>query len=118
MMAPDAFAQWLSRAREPAGGPSYPVLQRGADLFTDLGCGGCHAVRGTTRHHRGRARQPLMQLLGILNGLTSEREYVQIVCIDLEPHRAGPREGWHVQSLLRHVTDASGDGPSAGLNTP
>lgn len=44
---PDQFAAWLERERQPARQPADPLAQRGAALFVDLGCGGCHTVRGT-----------------------------------------------------------------------
>ena len=47
VMEPEVFEQWLERERRPAAQPDNPARQRGADLFTDLGCGGCHSVRGT-----------------------------------------------------------------------
>jgi cytochrome c oxidase subunit II len=48
VMEPDAFDAWLAReaaaaAPPPAGGPAAA----GAELFAALGCGGCHAIRGT-----------------------------------------------------------------------
>jgi cytochrome c oxidase subunit II len=48
VMEPDAFDAWLAHAAAPAtpppaGGPAAA----GAKLFADLGCGGCHAIRGT-----------------------------------------------------------------------
>jgi cytochrome c oxidase subunit II len=47
VMEPDDFAEWLEHERHPAVQPADPVAQRGAGLFADLGCAGCHAVRGT-----------------------------------------------------------------------
>jgi cytochrome c oxidase subunit 2 len=35
------------RQRRPAGTPADPFLQRGAALFIQHGCGGCHTVQGT-----------------------------------------------------------------------
>lgn len=46
-MEPNAFDEWLSRQAAPAREPSTPTTARGRDLFLALGCGGCHAVRGT-----------------------------------------------------------------------
>lgn len=47
VMEPDAFAEWLRREAGPAAAPAGDDAAAGARLFTDLGCGGCHAVRGT-----------------------------------------------------------------------
>ena len=48
VMEPDAFDAWLAHAAAPAAPPppDGPVAA-GAQLFADLGCGGCHAIRGT-----------------------------------------------------------------------
>jgi cytochrome c oxidase subunit 2 len=43
---PDEFEEWLRREREPAGPPAGEAAARGARLFIERGCGGCHAVRG------------------------------------------------------------------------
>jgi cytochrome c oxidase subunit II len=42
-----AFAAWLEAQRLAAVRSSDPFAQRGATLFRDAGCGGCHTVRGT-----------------------------------------------------------------------
>ncbi len=46
-LEPGAFEAW--RAAEAAGAaePATAELQRGAELFVDTGCGGCHTIRGT-----------------------------------------------------------------------
>ena len=46
-MQPAAFDRWLADQRRPAPAPSDAVARRGRALFTDNGCGGCHAVAGT-----------------------------------------------------------------------
>lgn len=45
VMEPEAFDRWLAAQREPV----LPAAgaERGARLFLELGCGGCHTVRGT-----------------------------------------------------------------------
>jgi cytochrome c oxidase subunit 2 len=40
------FDAWLTHAAQPAPDPQTPELREGRDLFTNLGCGACHAVRG------------------------------------------------------------------------
>jgi cytochrome c oxidase subunit 2 len=48
VMEPDAFDAWLARAAAPAAPPPPDTpAAAGAKLFVDLGCGGCHAIRGT-----------------------------------------------------------------------
>lgn len=47
VMQPAAFAEWLARQAAPAAAPSSAEARRGATLFLQLGCGNCHAVRGT-----------------------------------------------------------------------
>jgi cytochrome c oxidase subunit II len=42
VMEPEAFDAWLAREAAPAAGAGA-----GAELFVALGCGGCHAIRGT-----------------------------------------------------------------------
>ena len=44
---PEAFDAWLERQRRPAEEPSEDVLARGREVFGAIGCGACHAVRGT-----------------------------------------------------------------------
>ena len=47
-LMPDAFAEWLEKERGPAVvTEATAATTRGAELFRTLGCGGCHAVRGT-----------------------------------------------------------------------
>ncbi|MBW6522691.1 cytochrome c oxidase subunit II [Sphingomonas sp. RHCKR47] len=46
-MDPAAFDRWLLAQRSAAPAPTTPIAQRGAALFADNGCGGCHAVAGT-----------------------------------------------------------------------
>lgn len=41
------FEQWLSQEAAAATGASSAELRRGAVLFEQVGCGGCHAIRGT-----------------------------------------------------------------------
>jgi cytochrome c oxidase subunit 2 len=45
VMEEAAFDRWLAAQREPASPTAGE--ERGARLFQELGCGGCHAVRGT-----------------------------------------------------------------------
>ncbi|HMA15344.1 MAG: cytochrome c oxidase subunit II [Bacteroidota bacterium] len=47
VMAPAAFDDWLAAEARPAAAPNGEAARRGADLFVDVGCGACHAVRGT-----------------------------------------------------------------------
>ena len=47
-MAEPEFARWLAREAAGAETPGDPVTQQGHLLFMTSGCGGCHAVRGTT----------------------------------------------------------------------
>jgi cytochrome c oxidase subunit 2 len=47
VMEPEAFAAWLEHAAQPAAPPAGGEAATGARLFLELGCGGCHAVRGT-----------------------------------------------------------------------
>jgi cytochrome c oxidase subunit II len=44
---PEAFAAWSRHEAGPAIAPETDVQRRGAELFLNLGCGGCHTVRGT-----------------------------------------------------------------------
>jgi cytochrome c oxidase subunit 2 len=48
VLEPDAFDAWLAHAAAPAASPPADgPAAAGAKLFVDLGCGGCHTVRGT-----------------------------------------------------------------------
>lgn len=47
VMEEEAFAHWLAGEAAPADPPATPVAERGAALFGQVGCGACHAVRGT-----------------------------------------------------------------------
>lgn len=47
VMEPAEFDAWLAAEALPAAAPEGEAAQRGAGLFVDVGCGACHAVRGT-----------------------------------------------------------------------
>lgn len=42
----EAFQDWLAHHAAPARPPDTPVLERGAQVFLEQGCGACHVVRG------------------------------------------------------------------------
>jgi len=44
---PDEYADWLASEAAPAQEPGTSEQRRGAKVFRDAGCGGCHTVRGT-----------------------------------------------------------------------
>ncbi len=46
-MAPAEFDAWLTAQAGDAMLPDGDTAQRGAQVFAEAGCGGCHAVRGT-----------------------------------------------------------------------
>ncbi len=47
VMEPEAYLRWISQQAAPASDPSGEAARRGAKSFLELGCGACHAVRGT-----------------------------------------------------------------------
>lgn len=47
VMEPADFDAWLAQEAAPAAVPSAGPAAEGARLFGSLGCGGCHAIRGT-----------------------------------------------------------------------
>jgi cytochrome c oxidase subunit II len=47
VMEPAAFEQWLAQQAEDAAAPATPLAAQGQELFQQVGCGACHAVRGT-----------------------------------------------------------------------
>lgn len=47
------FDAWLIRLAQPVRKAPTPELQEGLDLFTSLGCGECHTVRGVVESWRG-----------------------------------------------------------------
>jgi cytochrome c oxidase subunit 2 len=47
VMEPAAFEEWLAQQAEGAIAPATPLAAQGQDLFDQVGCGACHAVRGT-----------------------------------------------------------------------
>jgi cytochrome c oxidase subunit II len=47
VMEPAAFEQWLAEQAAGAVAPATPEAMRGQALFEQVGCGACHAVRGT-----------------------------------------------------------------------
>jgi cytochrome c oxidase subunit 2 len=61
-MEPDEFRRWVEREAAPAAPSADGPQAAGARLFADLGCGGCHAVRGTTA--RGTIGPDLTHLAG------------------------------------------------------
>lgn len=44
---PEGFERWLARQSRPAEPPGDEALAHGMRLFGQVGCGACHAVRGT-----------------------------------------------------------------------
>lgn len=46
-MEPAAFDRWLAAQRRAAPVPVDAVARRGAAVFADAGCAGCHAIAGT-----------------------------------------------------------------------
>jgi cytochrome c oxidase subunit 2 len=47
VLAPEDFALWLTRQREPARPPTQPLATYGQEQFLANGCGACHTIRGT-----------------------------------------------------------------------
>ena len=47
VMEKEGFDAWLEREARPADEPADPRAQAGRALFRDVGCGGCHTIRGT-----------------------------------------------------------------------
>jgi cytochrome c oxidase subunit 2 len=47
------FDVWLARMAEPVREPATAELRDGRELFTSLGCGACHGIRGVTDTHAG-----------------------------------------------------------------
>ncbi|WP_052341202.1 cytochrome c oxidase subunit II [Salinarimonas rosea] len=47
VMEPAAWEAWLARQAAPAEPPASAAAQRGMAVFTEYGCGACHAIRGT-----------------------------------------------------------------------
>ena len=52
-MARPEFDAWLAGLTQPVPEPATPQLREGRDLFVDLGCGACHAVRGVSTARLG-----------------------------------------------------------------
>lgn len=44
---PGDFADWADRAAEPVPEPRTAAQRRGREVFMDVGCAACHAIRGT-----------------------------------------------------------------------
>lgn len=44
---PGRYARWRAAQARDAATPVSPIARRGEGLFHGMGCGGCHAVRGT-----------------------------------------------------------------------
>ncbi|MDB5900196.1 MAG: ctaC, partial [Ramlibacter sp.] len=47
------FDAWLQQMNQPAPLPQTTELRAGRDLFVNLGCGACHAVRGVAQGRLG-----------------------------------------------------------------
>jgi cytochrome c oxidase subunit 2 len=47
VMEAAAFNDWLAHEAEVASEPTTDLARRGRELFVQVGCGACHAVRGT-----------------------------------------------------------------------
>jgi cytochrome c oxidase subunit 2 len=52
VMPPAEFRRWVEAQAAPAATPGSAEARRGAELFLSVGCGNCHAVRGTGAHGR------------------------------------------------------------------
>jgi cytochrome c oxidase subunit II len=52
VLAPEEFNRWLLRQSQPADKPSSEIATRGASRFLAVGCGACHAIRGTSANGR------------------------------------------------------------------
>jgi cytochrome c oxidase subunit 2 len=48
VMEPSAFDDWLAHEADVASEPTTDLARRGRALFVQVGCGACHAVRGTS----------------------------------------------------------------------
>jgi cytochrome c oxidase subunit 2 len=48
VMEPAAFERWLAQQAADAVPPATALAARGQELFAQVGCSACHAVRGTT----------------------------------------------------------------------
>lgn len=44
---PEEYEAWADRAAEPARQPRTAAQERGRETFMDVGCAGCHTLRGT-----------------------------------------------------------------------
>jgi cytochrome c oxidase subunit II len=53
------FDAWLTRLAQPVRAPATPELQQGQAVYTSLGCGACHAIRGVSM---GRVGPDLTQV--------------------------------------------------------
>jgi cytochrome c oxidase subunit 2 len=51
-VAPDEFDRWMMAQAEPASSPNSATARRGQQLFTELRCNACHAVRGVAEAPR------------------------------------------------------------------
>jgi cytochrome c oxidase subunit 2 len=47
VMEEAAFTDWLAQEAQAASPPGTPAAEAGKELFLQVGCGACHAVRGT-----------------------------------------------------------------------
>lgn len=47
VMEPAVFDAWLSARSEAASSPETETARLGRSLFLEVGCGGCHTIRGT-----------------------------------------------------------------------
>lgn len=47
VMEEAAFADWLAKEAQAASEPTTAAAEAGKELFLQVGCGACHAVRGT-----------------------------------------------------------------------
>lgn len=54
-MEPQAFDRWLSEQALPAVAPASALAERGRQLFVELRCNACHAVRGLVEAGPGQA---------------------------------------------------------------
>jgi cytochrome c oxidase subunit II len=48
VVTPEEYTAWVERQQQPAAKPTGPDAVEGAKVIASVGCGSCHAIRGTT----------------------------------------------------------------------
>ena len=112
VLEPPAFEDWLAEAAATATAPGSPAAARGQALFLQVGCGGCHAVRGTAAdgqigpdltHVASRATLGAGTLANTFEALVRWIAHTETVKPDVRMPAFGALPEAHIEAIARYL---------------